>query len=257
MILADAACVSTGRVREVARIGRYRVMRIDAAEIADAVRPGQFISLEHDAPGRILRRPFSALGASEGSVEIGFDVVGEGTRALATLASGDYLRITGPLGKPYTTPGAGTALLVGGGYGAAPLIFLAERLRGSGVQTHMILGAATQARLFLPDRAKAACGQLTITTDDGSEGIRGLVTDVMTGATYDTVYACGPMGMLSAVTAVTREDASVEVAVEEFMACGIGICWTCVVPTGQDGYRKHVRSCIEGPVFDGRELVWA
>jgi dihydroorotate dehydrogenase electron transfer subunit len=238
-------------------VGDYRVLSLSAPAVATLAQPGQFVSLEQRAAGHILRRPFSILSAHNGVLQVGFDIVGDGTEWLASRRRGDEVGIIGPLGRPYTTPRDGDALLVGGGYGAAPLIFLAERLREakSSVHTTMILGAATNQRLFLAERAAAVAGRLIITTDDGSAGVRGRVTDAMAGVEADVVYACGPMPMLAAVTQAT--EAPVEVAVEEFMACGIGVCWTCVVPTHEDCYRHRVRSCIEGPVFDGRAIAWA
>jgi len=154
-------------------------------------------------------------------------------------------------------------VLVGGGYGTAPLLPLAERLIALGSEVEMIVGAATAARLFGELQAKRLIGQVTVTTDDGSAGQRGWVTDPLPSAIErlgaEVVYACGPMAMLQAVGEVARAHAIVaQVAVEEAMACGIGVCMTCVLPVRDaDGVSRFVRSCVEGPVFDADRVRWA
>ncbi|GAC1417660.1 MAG: dihydroorotate dehydrogenase electron transfer subunit [Actinomycetota bacterium] len=257
--IAPAAEIARASVRSLHSAGPYALLALDAPDLANAAKPGQFVSLAQRAPGHLLRRPFSVLDAHEGIVEIGFDVIGAGTQWLNELQAGETIDISGPFGVAYTPPVAGTVLLVGGGYGAAPLLFLASQLKrgGSQVKTHVILGAAFQSRLFEPDRAERNATAVTFTTEDGSRGLRGRVTDAMKLVPDSSaVYACGPMAMLAAVTRATPTEIPVEVAVEEFMGCGIGVCWTCVVPTHNGGYRRHVRSCIEGPVFDGRSIQW-
>ncbi len=257
-LAAGVVAVADAVVRSRTAAGPYVILSLEHPQVAAAANPGQFVSVEQRAPGCLLRRPFSILDATDGVVQIGFDIAGDGTAWLAGLQPGDRIAMTGPLGRAYTPPQPGaTALLVGGGYGAAPLIFMAARLKGSGVRTHLILGAASEDRLFEVDRARGLADRVTVTTDDGSAGIHGRVTDAMSGIAADAVYACGPMAMLAAVTKATPPATPAQVAVEEFMGCGIGICWTCVVPTHEEGYRRHVRSCLEGPVFDGRSIAWA
>ncbi len=153
-------------------------------------------------------------------------------------------------------------VLVGGGYGSAPLFSLADRLRERGCAVHMVLGAATERRLFGTLEARRAAQSVAVTTEDGSVGTPGRVTDVLpellarTGAAV--VYACGPMGMLRAVAALAEEHGVwSQCAVEESMACGVGVCMTCVLPVrGDDGMVRMVRSCIEGPVFRGDRVLW-
>lgn len=239
--------------------GDYMVLGLEASGIAGAVEPGQFVSIAMDAGARcILRRPFSVSGAEGGRVEVVFDAIGPGTRWLAARGPGEALDVVGPLGRPFALAGDGPALLVGGGYGAAPLLFAAQRLRAAGRPAHLILGAATARRVLEPE---AAGGSVRVTTVDGSRGDPGTVTDVMaeeaarTGAT--TVSACGPMAMLAAVSReAQRLSLPCEVAVEEFMACGIGICWTCVLPVRVNGRIEMLRSCTEGPVFEGTAVGW-
>ena len=154
-------------------------------------------------------------------------------------------------------------MLVGGGYGSAPLLPLAERLLAQGSELELIIGAATAGRLFGELPAKRLIGKVTVTTDDGSAGQRGWVTDPLPSAIErlgaEIVYACGPMPMLRAVGEVAAAHAiPAQVAVEESMACGIGVCMTCVLPVrGGDGVSRFVRSCVEGPVFEAGRVRWA
>jgi dihydroorotate dehydrogenase electron transfer subunit len=216
----------------------------------------------------LLRRAFSIHRVTEGgpaggTVEIVFATHGQGTRWLADRRRGDKLDVVGPLGRPFTLPKEPVAcVLVAGGYGAAPLFPLSEQLRARGSRVDMVLGAASEDRLFGVLEARRSSASVTVTTEDGSLGIRGRVTDplpdIVRAAGADVVYACGPMPMLAAVAQVAaREGAHSQCAVEEAMACGIGVCMTCVLPVrGHDGVTRMVRSCTDGPVFRGSQVRW-
>ncbi|MDQ3307827.1 MAG: dihydroorotate dehydrogenase electron transfer subunit, partial [Actinomycetota bacterium] len=217
--------------------------------------------------GALLRRAFSIYrvrpaGVYGGTVEIVFAAHGRGTQWMAGLAPHDPISVVGPLGRPFALPKEPVACaLVGGGYGSAPLFGLAERLRERRCSVHMVLGAATETRLFGALEAKRAAQSVTVTTEDGSVGIKGLVTDPLPGLLnrgVEVVYSCGPMGMLKAVTEVAlQHGAWAQTAVEESMACGIGVCMTCVLPVvGDDNVTRMVRSCVEGPVFAGDKVRW-
>ena len=159
-------------------------------------------------------------------------------------------------------PPRSACVLVGGGYGSAPLFALSDRLQARGHPVHFVLGAATKDRLFGVDQAKAFAASVTVTTDDGSAGRQGLVSDALPGllaaSAAETVYACGPMGMLHVVTEIaTAAGVRAYCAVEESMACGIGVCMTCVLPVvWPDGRTRMTRSCTDGPVFDGSLVRW-
>ncbi|MCP4894461.1 MAG: dihydroorotate dehydrogenase electron transfer subunit, partial [Actinomycetales bacterium] len=175
----------------------------------------------------------------------------------------DVLNVVGPLGQPFSLPKQGVScVLVGGGYGSAPMFMLAQALRERGCRVDMVIGASTEDRLFGVLELKRLASALTITTDDGSTGVRGTVTDVLDNvlqrAGADVVYACGPMPMLSEVARIsTKQRVYSECAVEEAMACGIGVCMTCVLPViATDGATRMVRSCVEGPVFRGDRVRW-
>ena len=266
-------------VLERRRVGEYQALTLAAPQIAEAARPGQFVHLlateDRSFP---LRRPFSlwrvdppggsggppgwspgGSGAALGTFEIVFDVVGAGTRALAGLRPHDVVDALGPLGRAFDPPQAPAGcVLVGGGYGTAPLFFLATELRARGCRVDVVVGAATAGRLLDAVAAERLGHSLTVTTDDGSAGRRGLVTDplpeLLAGTGAERVYACGPMPMLAAVSRVAAAaGVACQVAVEEQMACGTGICFSCVLPVGG----RMARSCLEGPVFDGTAIAWA
>ena len=262
-----------GAVLSTRRVGAYHHMALVAPGIAEHTRPGQFVALAVGGPDTalVLRRAFSIYrvstrGVYGGTVEIVFAAVGAGTRWLAAQPQHTPIDVVGPLGRPFSLPRAGgspaSATLVGGGYGSAPLFALAEQLLNRGSRVDFVLGAATQDRLFGALDAKRMASSVAITTDDGSAGTRGVVTDVLPAvlarSKTDVVYACGPMGMLAAVTAVAADHGvPAQCAVEESMACGIGVCMTCVLPVeGDDGVTRMVRSCVEGPVFLGDRVRW-
>jgi dihydroorotate dehydrogenase electron transfer subunit len=252
-------------VLERRRAGAYQSLTLVAPRIAGAARPGQFVHiLAGEDRSFPLRRPFSIHRVeSPGTVEVVFDVVGAGTLALSRLRPHDVVDVLGPLGRPFTPPEEPAGcLLVGGGYGTAPLYFLATQLRARRCRVDFAVGAGTAARLLDAMEAKRLGHSLTVTTDDGSAGRRGLVTDPLpdllarTGAAR--VYACGPMPMLAAVSRLAAAaGVPCQVAVEEQMACGTGICFSCVVPVGQGDETRMARSCLEGPVFDGAAIAWA
>ena len=252
------------------RTGAYYSLTLAGPDISEEARPGQFVQIAvPEGREMLLRRPFSIHRASKrggwaGTLEVVFDAVGPGTSWLSSLSRHDVVDVIGPLGRPFAYPSQPTrCLLVGGGYGAAPLYFLAEELRARGMEVHLILGARSHERVFKPVEGRRLAHSLVVTTDDGTMGHRGVVTDVMPSVVARTkaqvVYACGPNPMLRAVAeyCATRRVAC-QVAVEELMACGFGVCWTCVVPVFGPKGRSwwNVRACTEGPVFNGARIWW-
>ncbi|HVE97621.1 MAG TPA: dihydroorotate dehydrogenase electron transfer subunit [Mycobacteriales bacterium] len=259
-----------GEVLSVKRTGAYYSMTVVAPGIAEQARPGQFVALgvggAHSA--MLLRRAFSIYAVSEkgvfgGTVEFVFAVAGPGTEWLSKLRAHDPVDVVGPLGRPFKLPkDKVTATLVGGGYGTSPLFSLAKTLRAKGCRVDFVVGAATAERLFGALDAKRISSSVVFTTDDGSQGEKGWVSDVLPGVIErtgsDVVYACGPMGMLRSVAAIAdAHGIPSQVAVEEAMACGVGVCMTCVLPVrDSDGQTRMVRSCVEGPVFMGDRIRW-
>ena len=269
--MAEGPLQVRGEVLDMRRAGAYHHLTLVAPGIAERTRPGQFVALAVGGVGSglVLRRAFSVYRARQtgvygGTVEVVFAVHGAGTAWLAEQHPHTPVDVVGPLGKPFALPKEpASATLVGGGYGSAPLFSLADSLRARGCRVDFVLGAATQDRLFGALDAKRMAATVAVTTDDGSAGTKGWVTDalpaVMDRARTDVVYACGPMGMLAAVSALAdQRGVATQCAVEESMACGIGVCMTCVLPVvGDDGLTRMVRSCVEGPVFRGDRVRWA
>jgi len=258
-------------VLDVRRAGLYTVLSLTAPGLAERTKPGHFlnIGIGGEESGLLLRRSFAiyqvqSRGVYGGSVDIVVGVHGKGTQWLVERRRHDNLSIVGPLGKPFTLPKEpANCILVGGGYGTAPLFMLADQLRERGCRVDVIAGAATEEKLFGTLEIKRAASTLTVTTEDGSMGVQGRVTDVLddiiTKTKADVIYACGPMGMLAAVANVAAaRGVYSQCSVEESMACGIGICMTCVLPViGDDGVTRMVRSCVDGPVFRGDRVRWS
>jgi len=259
-----------GELIATRRAGAYQHLTVVAPGVAELAHPGQFVALAVGGPtsAHLLRRAFSIhrakpSGTYGGTVDVVVAPHGPGTRWLTALRPHDPVDVVGPLGRPFPLPAEPVpCVLVGGGYGSAPLFWLAQELRARGCEVEMVLGAASEDRLFGVVEARRSADGVTVTTDDGSAGRRGWVSDVLgevvTRTSAGVVYACGPMGMLRSVTEVASEHGAVaQVAVEESMACGIGVCMTCVMPvTGNDGVTRMVRSCVEGPVFRGDRVRW-
>jgi dihydroorotate dehydrogenase electron transfer subunit len=260
----------TGELIATRRVGAYQHLTFVAPGVAELARPGQFVALVvgGDTSANLLRRCFSIhkvspSGTYGGTVDIVVAAHGPGTTWITRLALHDEVDLVGPLGKPFPLPNEPVpCVLVGGGYGSAPLFWLAEQLAAKGCHVEMVLGAASEDRLFGVVEARRAADGLTVTTDDGSAGTRGWVSDVLPQvirlSQAGVVYGCGPMGMLRSITEVAAAQGVVaQVAVEESMACGIGVCMTCVMPvTGPDGRTRMARSCVEGPVFRGDRVRW-
>ncbi|MDO5626887.1 MAG: dihydroorotate dehydrogenase electron transfer subunit [Mobilicoccus sp.] len=252
--------------------GAYTYMTFAAPGVPDLAKPGQFVALTVGGPtsGLLLRRSFSIHAAAPASDEGEEDILdlvvaahAPGTEWLTTRTPGEVVDLVGPLGRPFPIPREKVScVLVGGGYGSSALFTLARSLRDRGCHVELVLGAASEDRLFGVYKADDYADRVTITTDDGSAGTKGWVSDVLPGIISESqaavVYACGPMAMLESVARIAAEHGAVsQLAVEEAMACGIGICMTCVMPVeGNDGVTRMVRSCVEGPVFRGDRLRW-
>jgi dihydroorotate dehydrogenase electron transfer subunit len=235
---------------------------LSAPEIARVARPGQFVNLRV-ASGTVplLRRPISIHSAAGNKIELLYQVLGEGTRLLSKKKPGELLDIIGPLGKGFdyrsSAQARGSQILVAGGMGTAPLLFLAEKLVHS--KPLVLLGAKTKGLLLCEKEfKKIGCG-VTISTDDGSRGFKGRVTDLLNHELLTrnhepaVIYACGPHPMLKATAAIAAKyGMPAQVSLEAHMACGIGACLGCVTET-----RSGLKCvCKEGPVFNADEIIW-
>ena len=260
-----------GEVLDIRRIGAYHVLSLTAPGIADIARPGHFVTLGigGEESSMVLRRAFAihqvqSRGVYGGTLDVVIGIKGNGTKWLSERRRHDVVDIVGPLGRPFILPKERVnCVLIGGGYGSAPLFMLAEQLRERGCRVDVVVGASTEEKLFGVLELKRLASTLTITTDDGSLGERGYVTDIlpelMKRVDAAVVYACGPMPMLASVAQISTDlRAYSQCAVEEAMACGIGVCMTCVLPVeGEDGVTRRLRSCTEGPVFRGDRVLWS
>ncbi len=254
------AAVETLRVVANDRVAQgVGLLVAEAPRIAASVAPGQFVHVRI-AENRpyILRRPFSVHRAHGTSIEILYQVVGVGTRELSLVGHGAVMDAVGPLGHGWDVPdGIRHALLVAGGLGAAPLGMLAEHLAHRGVAVTVASGAPTAERLVARDLFERVAWRVVLATDDGSVGHCGFVTDVLGDLLAvdvpDVVYACGPEAMARTVAAQAHAvGVPCQVSLERLMACGIGACLTCVVPTT----RGLARACVDGPVFDASVVLW-
>lgn len=224
----------------------YR-MRL-TGDISDITAPGQFVNIKLN--GLYLRRPISVCDAQDGALTLIYKAVGRGTEQMARMRAGDALDILTGLGNGYNLRESGShPLLLGGGVGVPPLYMLAKRLIAEGKRVSVILGFNTKNEVFYADEFRALGCDVTVTTADGSHGVRGFVTDALPGE-YTYFYTCGPEPMLKAVNRACQT--SGQFSLEERMGCGFGACMGCSVQTA-DGPR---RICKEGPVFRKEELLW-
>ncbi len=242
------------------------VLTLDSPELSRSASPGQFVHIRTGPTWEpLLRRPMSIYRIQPGGVALMVRVVGTGSSMIAASRPGDLLDCLGPLGRPFTIdPAHRRLVMVGGGYGVAPLVALAERVLARGCEVALLLGAATAEYVF-PAAALPAEVEYVVATMDGSLGHPGYVTDLLAPylAWADAVYACGPTPMLEAVARIARASdlpsgkrrhaKPVQLAMEQNMGCAMGVCLGCVVET-RHGYQ---RVCRDGPVFPAEELVWA
>ena len=253
------------------RVGQYHQIIINIGDVAATCKPGNFvaISVGGDSSRMVLRRAFAISRVSTsttvgGTMELIVAPHGQGSKWLCAQGEGVVLDLVAPLGTAFGIPTEPVpVLLVGGGYGSAPLFGLAELLNSRGCRVDMLLGASTGSKIYAPMEGKRAVNSMRIYTEDGSMGVAGRVTDPIAEIIRDlnvaVIYSCGPMPMLAAITTIADQfDVVHQCAVEESMACGVGICMTCVLPVkNEDGSISNLRSCIDGPVMDGSKVQWS
>ena len=252
------------------KVGQYHQILISVGDLVSQCKPGNFVAISVGGSNSkmILRRAFAISRTTTspqygGAIELIVAPHGNGSSWLCGLAEGEQIDITLPLGTAFGIPTTSVnALLVGGGYGSAPLFGLAEVLKERGCRVDMLLGASTGAKIYAPLEGKRSVNSLRIFTEDGSMGETGRITSpiaqLVSELQIDVVYSCGPMAMLKAISDILYGgDVVHQCAVEEAMACGIGICMTCVLPVKDEtGKISNLRSCIDGPVMDGARIEW-
>lgn len=252
------------------KVGQYHQILISVGDLVSQCKPGNFVAISVGGPNSkmVLRRAFAISRTTTspqygGAIELIVAPHGNGSSWLCGLAEGEQIDITLPLGTAFGIPTTNVnALLVGGGYGSAPLFGLAEVLKERGCRVDMLLGASTGAKIYAPLEGKRSVNSLRIFTEDGSMGETGRITSpiaqLVSELQIDVIYSCGPMAMLKAISDIlSGGDVVHQCAVEEAMACGIGICMTCVLPVKDEtGKISNLRSCIDGPVMDGASIQW-
>jgi dihydroorotate dehydrogenase electron transfer subunit len=256
-------------IREIKKIAP-EVFRLSfsAGTLARQAKPGQFLMVrptKFQEP--LLPRPFSILRLRGNSIEILFKVVGQGTKQMADLKPGYLLEVRGPLGKGFQIDPAGEPVLVAGGMGLAPLLFLAESLQHLKIwpfkyPAKVLVGAKTKKELYCLREFEQTCVEVLVATEDGSSGHKGLVTDLLKKLfpkkdTTIALYACGPHPMLKAVARwAGPKKVPCQVSLEARMACGLGACLGCAVAKKNQTGISYVNVCTEGPVFEAKDIVW-
>jgi len=240
----------------------YFRLVLRAPQIAPLVQPGQFAHVRilplKDA---LLRRPFSIFQVAGDTFSILYKNIGKGTEVLSRMRSGEELEVIAPLGHGFTIPNPGgeTPLLVAGGYGMAAMYLLAQRSPQKGI---VFVGGRRCVDILCEKEFRALGWEMRVTTEDGSHGEKGLVTQPLLAelgqnAPHRKLFACGPTPMLKAVGKIAEEAGMpAELSMDEHMCCGVGVCLTCVIPVKTGGGWEYQRTCTEGPVFDSRAIVW-
>lgn len=252
------------------KAGTFHSITLVAPEIAAQARPGQFITVAvPEGQELFLRRAFwihqvSRRGGWAGTLEFLFDPTGRGTGWLSRVGAHQLIDVIGPLGKGFAVPkGPSSCLLVAEGYGAAPLYFLAEELRNRGKRVDMIVGARSHEEMLRPIEGKRLSQTIALVTEDGTLGARGRAAGIVPAMVQrcgsEVLYAAGPRDMLRSVADYClAQGIPSQVAVEESMACGLGLCYTCTVPVARasgKGY-DNLRACVDGPALNPARILW-
>ncbi len=264
------------KITENKRIAQgFYKMRLGSAYLAKNSKPGQFIEIKCSGSGEVLlRRPLGVHRILNGGIEVLYEVIGRGTELLSHKRPGDTIDVIGPLGNGFsftrsTVHGPQSIVLVAGGVGIAPLVALAENLAYSvqriayrkNPRIYVLIGAKTGNHILCVDEFKKLGCEVLISTEDGSKGKKGLVTELLkhllNAIRYPlnaTIYACGPAAMLKTVAKIAEaKRVPCQVSMEERMACGVGVCLGCPVKAKSGGYKMV---CKDGPVFDSEEIIW-
>lgn len=237
---------------------------VNAPEIAPMAKPGQFCMLEvsESTNDPLLRRPLSIFRVEKDNVAFLYRIVGRGTSLLSSMEKGEHVGVLGPLGTFFSFSGYEKIILAGGGLGIAPLFFLCQRIAQDVQRIEIFLGGRGSGDIPVAHRFKEIVPHAKVVTEDGSAGIKGLVTRPLKElldrdgklSERTAVAACGPWPMMRAVHEIAKgHNVDCQVSLETHMACGAGLCLGCAVPASAGGY-LHV--CKEGPVTDSRKIIW-
>ena len=258
---------TTGEVfyQEKVSENSYRLVLKTEKQVVEEAQPGQFIHLKiNECSDPLLRRPFSIhqVNRKQKTLTILYAVVGVGTRIMAAELPGKHVNLLGPLGTGFPSlPEIKKITLVGGGLGAAPLLFAAEHYFREGKQITVILGFPTKADVMLLHDFERAGAEVIVATDDGSQGFKGFPTAILeqriNSKIEETVFACGPRMMLQKTTEICQSaGVPAWLSMEERMACGVGACLGCVVRIRDNEGSHYEKACVDGPVFEASKVVF-
>ncbi len=219
--------------------------------------PGQFANIKIGNMDPLLRRPFSIYDHNGNVIEIIFKVIGKGTGLLKNITEAGHIDVIAPLGHGFSIQEKKNTLLIGGGVGNAPLYYLAKTLKAKKNKIHYLYAARSKDYIYNKNKYVLISDKFILATDDGSDGCKGLAGDIAAEVlhenNYDIVYICGPAAMMKNITGLLRSNnAQLEVSVENYFGCGIGLCSGCIVETSSG----LLRACVDGPVLDGRIINW-
>jgi dihydroorotate dehydrogenase electron transfer subunit len=236
----------------------YHIMAIEGQNILDRASPGNFImlntQLNNYSYDPLLKRTFAISDIENGNVIITYKVVGKGTFGLTLFEEGDFIETSGILGNSFITPLHNKRVaIIAGGIGIAPFPLLVKSLLNEDNIIDLYYGGKTQEDIILLDKFKAV-NDIIVTTEDGSVGKKGLITECVK-KDYEYAYACGPNVMMERVVSILNKSCTIEVSLEERMACGIGICMGCIIECFEENI-VHKKCCKDGPVFNGRKVQW-
>ncbi|MBN1115841.1 MAG: dihydroorotate dehydrogenase electron transfer subunit [Bacteroidales bacterium] len=239
----------------------FFILKLKSAGELPVILPGQFAEVRiDDNPTTFLRRPISIYNVdySGNTIELLIKIAGDGTKKLSELKDGGILNIVYPLGNSFSKPAGTKVLLIGGGTGVAPMLILGKYMKANwGIEPLFLLGYRSDKLIIEKERFEAL-GKVYITTEDGSDGYKGFVTQhpILNEpeSNFDIIYTCGPEIMMKAIAKKAKElNSACEVSLENLMGCGIGACLCCIVDTKDKG---NVNTCTEGPVFNSERLKW-
>ena len=241
---------------------------IKCPEIAKVCSPGQFVMVRiNENYNPLLRRPFSILRTLpiDGIIEIVFKIVGKGTKLLSEKRVGEFIKVIGPLGNGFKyNEECKNFILIGGGIGFPPLFFMVDVLKNENKNISFYYGAKSKDGVFFGDELQKSCKNLIISTEDGSAGKKGLISDLLIGdiesgifEKKSSVFSCGPNAMLKKVSLMFRKlDVRHQISLETQMACGIGLCQGCAIKVKANNDYEYKLTCKDGPVFNPDEIIW-
>ena len=224
---------------------------VENPNLSKLAQPGQFAHVK--VPGKTLRRPISICDATENTLRLVFQVKGEGTEIMSKIKTGEEVEILAPLGNGFKIEKGKKYCFIGGGIGVPPMLYAAKQAENPLV----ITGFRDKSLVILQEDFKKIGAEVVLTTDDGSAGVHGFVTDVLKErlSDIDEVCACGPIPMLKAISEICKGKVPCQISLEERMGCGIGACLVCACKTKLNGEEGYTHVCKNGPVYNAEEVV--